>query len=101
MNTANGMNVGCPRCNQRFNVYEDINQNKNGRLIAMCPKCNEVTGYDFEHPFSYSVGNVPPHIHGEDVYDWEWGSYKEDIEPEENSFDQDGDLIHENLGFCE
>lgn len=105
----NGMNVKCSRCTTAYNIYDDIQV----KAVGICPMCNNVEGFKFEHPFTfeYNAGDVEPHLDGEDTYDWDWLEYEKGKSPtvslEEagledspsGAFDQDDDLINSNLGW--
>jgi hypothetical protein len=106
---AKGMNVKCSRCLTAYNIYDDIQV----KAVGICPICNNVEGFRFEHPFTfdYNAGNVDPHLGGEENYDWDWlesekgkgtqlSLVEAGLEDEPSgAFDQDDDLINANLGW--
>lgn len=109
---AKGMNVECSRCGAGYNIYDDIQT----KAVGICPTCNNVEGFKFEHPFTfeYNTGNVPAHLEDEDGFEWDWRNYDRGnrIDPDHrkmadtlrrsevaNAFDQDQDFIDANMGW--
>jgi hypothetical protein len=64
----------CGKCLTEWFVYSDI-QTKG----TMCPTCNQVQGILWkgldEADHLYYGGTVPPHLDGEDQYDYDWLKY--------------------------
>lgn len=126
---SKGMTVKCSRCMTGYNIYDDIqvksdvrfsglfinSEHKNilNKAVGICPVCNNVEGFRFEHPFTfeYNAGNVDPHLKGEDNYDWDWLEYEKSKgknltrseagleDSPSGDFDQDQDLINANMGW--
>ena len=105
---AKGMTVKCSRCLTGYNIYDDIQE----KGVGICPVCNNVEGFKFEHPFTfdYNAGDVEAHLEGEADYDWDWQAYEKGgakISLQEagledspsGDFDQDQDVINSNLGW--
>lgn len=100
--TIIGLNVKCPRCLQKQNVYEDIQKVANGFIFTMCKRCNEFFGSAFDEgwAFKYNNGTMPPHLPPK-PYDWK-GWQEADKMPRKQEamlFDQDDDLINSNFGW--
>lgn len=51
---SNGMNVKCSRCGNGYNVYEPV---------GVCPTCNNVEGFKFEHPFTFEYNSGGKWMH--------------------------------------
>ena len=103
---SNGMNVQCSRCLTRFNIYDDIQKKSHDRVVGICPKCDNIEGYNFEHPFtfSYNAGDgehgVGSNVAEEDLYDWEWLNFTNNQpKVDTRDYDQDDDLINNNMGW--
>jgi hypothetical protein len=103
---AKGYNVACGKCTKRYNVYSDIQQVVEERIVGVCPYCGEITGFNFENEFTfdYNAGDgelgVGKHVEAEEPYDWDWLEYNKNPKKQEDmNFDQDDDLINTNLGF--
>ena len=44
----NAMNVKCSRCLHEYSV-----EGEGDRVVGICPTCDNVEGYKFEHPFTF------------------------------------------------
>lgn len=106
---STGITVKCSRCLTSYNIYDDIQV----KAVGICPICNNVEGFKFEHPFTfdYNAGNLEPHLKDEENYDWNWLEYEKGKgknltlaeagleDTPSGDFDQDVDLIEGNLGW--
>lgn len=101
-----GTNVKCSGCLQRYNLYTDMAQQKNGYIYGRCPKCGRDEGYSMADSewFGYNNGNVAPHLKGEGAYDWSWTRYTPKSEPSPlqqtaDAFDTSISNVESNLGW--
>ncbi len=105
-----GTTVKCGRCTQKFNIYNDIHkQIRNEKFVSVCPHCNNIEGHNFDNGFTfdYNAGDekdgCPSHVEDEEQYDWEWLDYNIYAKPvpdnDTRDFDQDPDIINDNLGW--
>jgi hypothetical protein len=90
-------------------VYDDIQRlhKDSNTIVSLCPNCGYLEGHFFNHKFvfDYNAGDgpngVPPYLVGEGDYDWDWLTYKKGkvVDNSSKDFDQDEDLINNNLGW--
>jgi hypothetical protein len=104
---AKGQTVMCAGCGSKYNIYNDIKTaGRGGTLVRICPSCGAVEGHFFksEFTFTYNAGDgengVPPRLELEEGYDWGWLTYDRKTPPKEKGdFDQDSDVVSNNLGL--